>query len=391
MSAGPIPRRAGSGGVGWAEASAGAPSEKSVASQRAGHASRVESVSRDLVMTSRIVWPCVGGAVCRGVGNPWATCGNEWSRCDPRKDSHGVAARVCPPPGLTREWSARHDSPVWCRTTDLSCPRNLKRGRKENHHPRRIRRSRKDDLRPGVSATGSRLPDIRQRGPDCGGPVPLPSRCRGNPFGPGHAFRNPPTRARRKKLCLRDHTVRSWLRQENPQQACRRISRQELSFPPQRRSGTTALPASPGATPAAAPLNSRSPSLSENFSQSENMNYRTCTMPNLPARLDAATTTPLPRHSRPGRTRRPLCGRGILHRPTLQSSHPPGLHSLAAGLPAIITPHSFRTMVVTDLLSQGVSTEHVQYLVGHARPSTTQLYDRRAKRVTRNIVERISV
>ena len=63
----------------------------------------------------------------------------------------------------------------------------------------------------------------------------------------------------------------------------------------------------------------------------------------------------------------------------------------AAGLPTIITPHSFRTMVVTDLLSQGVSTEHVQYLVGHARPSTTQLYDRRAKRVTRNIVERISV
>ena len=63
----------------------------------------------------------------------------------------------------------------------------------------------------------------------------------------------------------------------------------------------------------------------------------------------------------------------------------------AAGLPDIITPHSFRAMVVTDLLSQGVSTEHVQYLVGHARPSTTQLYDRRAKKVTRNIVERISV
>ena len=48
-------------------------------------------------------------------------------------------------------------------------------------------------------------------------------------------------------------------------------------------------------------------------------------------------------------------------------------------------------MVVTDLLSQGVSTEHVQFLVGHARPSTTQLYDRRAKKVTHNIVERISV
>ena len=63
----------------------------------------------------------------------------------------------------------------------------------------------------------------------------------------------------------------------------------------------------------------------------------------------------------------------------------------AAGLPDIITPHSFRAMVVTDLLSLGVSTEHVQYLVGHTRPSTTQLYDRRAKKVTRNIVARISV
>ena len=35
--------------------------------------------------------------------------------------------------------------------------------------------------------------------------------------------------------------------------------------------------------------------------------------------------------------------------------------------------------------------EDVQYLVGHCHPSTTQIYDRRAKRVTRNLVERISV
>ena len=62
-----------------------------------------------------------------------------------------------------------------------------------------------------------------------------------------------------------------------------------------------------------------------------------------------------------------------------------------AGLPHIITPHSFRAMVVTDLLSQGVPIEDVQYLVGHAHPSTTQIYDRRSRKVTRNIVERISV
>ena len=44
---------------------------------------------------------------------------------------------------------------------------------------------------------------------------------------------------------------------------------------------------------------------------------------------------------------------------------------------------------MTDLLSQDVPLEDVQYLVGHANPRTTQIYDRR--RVTRNIVERISV
>lgn len=62
-----------------------------------------------------------------------------------------------------------------------------------------------------------------------------------------------------------------------------------------------------------------------------------------------------------------------------------------AGLPEIITPHSFRVMVVTDLLSQGVPIEEVQYLAGHSHPSTTQVYDRRGRRVTRNLVERISV
>ena len=62
-----------------------------------------------------------------------------------------------------------------------------------------------------------------------------------------------------------------------------------------------------------------------------------------------------------------------------------------AGLPSIITPHSFRAMVVTDLLTQGVPIEDVQYLVGHAHPSTTLIYDRRARSVSRNTVERISI
>lgn len=63
----------------------------------------------------------------------------------------------------------------------------------------------------------------------------------------------------------------------------------------------------------------------------------------------------------------------------------------AAGLPNFITVHSFRALVITDLLDQGVPMEDVQYLVGHSDPSTTQLYDRRSRSVSRNIVERISV
>jgi integrase/recombinase XerD len=61
-----------------------------------------------------------------------------------------------------------------------------------------------------------------------------------------------------------------------------------------------------------------------------------------------------------------------------------------AGLPDIFSPHSFRVAVVTDLLKQDVPLEDVQYLAGHSDPKTTQIYDRRRRRVTRNIVERIS-
>ena len=62
-----------------------------------------------------------------------------------------------------------------------------------------------------------------------------------------------------------------------------------------------------------------------------------------------------------------------------------------AGLPELLSPHSFRVLVVTDLLSQDVPLEDVQYLAGHSDPRTTQIYDRRKRRVSRNIVERISI
>ena len=63
----------------------------------------------------------------------------------------------------------------------------------------------------------------------------------------------------------------------------------------------------------------------------------------------------------------------------------------AAGLPGHFSPHSFRVTTVTDLLEQNVPLEDVQYLAGHSDPQTTRIYDRRRRKVTRNIVERISI
>ena len=63
----------------------------------------------------------------------------------------------------------------------------------------------------------------------------------------------------------------------------------------------------------------------------------------------------------------------------------------AAGLPVHFSPHSFRVAAVTDLLSQDVPLEDVQHLAGHADPRTTRIYDRRRRKVTRNLVERISI
>ena len=62
-----------------------------------------------------------------------------------------------------------------------------------------------------------------------------------------------------------------------------------------------------------------------------------------------------------------------------------------AGLPEQLSPHSFRVTTITDLLEQGVPLEDVQRLAGHADPRTTRLYDRRDRKITRNVVERISV
>lgn len=60
-----------------------------------------------------------------------------------------------------------------------------------------------------------------------------------------------------------------------------------------------------------------------------------------------------------------------------------------AGLSENLSPHSFRVTTITALLEQGVALEDVQNLANHADPRTTRLYDRRKRKITRNIVERI--
>jgi len=61
------------------------------------------------------------------------------------------------------------------------------------------------------------------------------------------------------------------------------------------------------------------------------------------------------------------------------------------GMSLLYSPHSFRVTTITDLLEQNVPREDVQHLAGHSDPRTTGLYDRRKRKISRNIVERISV
>ena len=108
--------------------------------------------------------------------------------------------------------------------------------------------------------------------------------------------------------------------------------------------------------------------------------------------LSAWSETPLFQSAMTGRPRRgddgQLSGRplgAVLIRRMLKR------RLAAAGLSVRLRPHSFRVLMVTDLLAQNVALEDVHYRAGHSNLQTTQLYDRRRRRVTRNIVERISV
>lgn len=64
-------------------------------------------------------------------------------------------------------------------------------------------------------------------------------------------------------------------------------------------------------------------------------------------------------------------------------------HAKRAGVTINVSPHSFRVAVATDLHAQGVPTDEIQTLLGHADVRTTNLYKRNRRGVTPNLVERI--
>ena len=67
--------------------------------------------------------------------------------------------------------------------------------------------------------------------------------------------------------------------------------------------------------------------------------------------------------------------------------------ALLAGDERFVVPDVHDDLTTSRVLAMdrilGVPLEDVQQLVGHADPRTTRLYDRRQRRITRNIVERI--
>ena len=54
-----------------------------------------------------------------------------------------------------------------------------------------------------------------------------------------------------------------------------------------------------------------------------------------------------------------------------------------------ITNHTFRATGITTFLEKGGTLERAQIMANHSSVTTTQLYDRRGKNVTKSDVERI--
>ena len=60
-----------------------------------------------------------------------------------------------------------------------------------------------------------------------------------------------------------------------------------------------------------------------------------------------------------------------------------------AGIRQVITSHSARVTGATALLEAGVSLESVQFILNHADPRTTKVYDRRDEKVEQSDIERM--
>lgn len=63
----------------------------------------------------------------------------------------------------------------------------------------------------------------------------------------------------------------------------------------------------------------------------------------------------------------------------------------SAGLPARLSPHSFRVTTITDFLLQGVPLEKAQQIAAHESPKTTKLYDRTSDQIPLDEIERIAI
>jgi integrase/recombinase XerD len=63
----------------------------------------------------------------------------------------------------------------------------------------------------------------------------------------------------------------------------------------------------------------------------------------------------------------------------------------AAGLPSSICNHSFRATGITIHQEAGGRLEDAQQLAGHASTRTTQLYNRKSRKIARAEVERVQI
>ena len=63
----------------------------------------------------------------------------------------------------------------------------------------------------------------------------------------------------------------------------------------------------------------------------------------------------------------------------------------SAGLPDIISNHSFRATGITTYLHNGGTLEHAQRIAAHESPRTTKLYDRTSDEITLYEIEHILI